>query len=224
MGTGRHLCVLGFFPVTMEKEFSKLSCPPVAWGPRSFPSFSSLFLPPSLGKPSQPTENPQTMQPSPAGSHHKTTPPLLLASNPCSSHQNSRGSLQTQTASPSSTLSKWSTVPCAQPECLRSLASNCVAKSNSPTSVFIVLDFCTKQSSSPKIPSCFGHHISQLAPVNFRMKQWFSAEGGSASQGVTSGDISDGHNWVVLALLALSGVEARDVTKHSTILRAGPLP
>lgn len=56
------------------------------------------------------------------------------------------------------------------------------------------------------------------------MKQWFSAEGGSASQGVTSGDISDGHNWVVLALLALSGVEARDVTKHSTILRAGPLP
>lgn len=56
------------------------------------------------------------------------------------------------------------------------------------------------------------------------MRQWFSAEGGSASQGVTSGDISDGHNWVVLALLALSGVEARDVTKHSTLLRADPLP
>lgn len=56
------------------------------------------------------------------------------------------------------------------------------------------------------------------------MRQWLSAEGGSASQGVTSGDISNGHSWVVLALLALSGVEARDVTKHSTILRAGPLP
>ena len=39
-----------------------------------------------------------------------------------------------------------------------------------------------------------------------------------------SGDISDGHNWVVVVLLALNGVEARDVTKHSMILRAGPLP
>lgn len=56
------------------------------------------------------------------------------------------------------------------------------------------------------------------------MEQWFSAEGGSASRGVTSGDISDGLNWVMVVLLALSGVEARDVTKHSTILRAGPLP
>ena len=167
MGTGTHLCVLGFLPVTMEDEFSKLSCLPVAWGPRPFPSFSSLFLSPLLSKPSQPTENPQIMQPSSAGSHHKTTPPLPLASNLCSSCQNSRGSLQIRTARPSSTLSKWSTIPCAQPKCLRLLASNCVAKSNSPTSVFTVLDFCTEQSSSPKIPSCFGHHISQLAPVSF---------------------------------------------------------
>ena len=159
-GTGKHLCVLGFLPVTMEDGFSKLSCPPVAWGPCPFPSFSSLSLSPSLGKPAQPTENPQIGRPSSAGSHHKTTPPLPLASRPCSSCQNSRGSLQTRTAPPSSTLSKWSTVPCTQPECLGSLASNCVGKSNSPTSVFTVLDFCTKQSSSPKIPSYFGHHIA----------------------------------------------------------------